>query len=371
MSDTVFKNADLLVAESKPLDVAESKPLDVAESKPLDVAESKPESLESQLIKKRAIEDVYSPLALKLLNKLSELNKLEDSEFKDKDLNRLSLKDLNIKTLIKLEIDKCLQSLQVSQKIQELHERQELHEQQELQEQQELHEQQKIDKPSKRLAEKVSINYYLEMRINNKAGTDLDMSEWDDRYKNEDLQQADPKILNKITEIRYNHNAPTDFSWLQYFPNVRSLTCKKTVITSLALLKNFKNIAMITFKTNCLNDISDLNNMDLIIFHCENNPITSVNINNMNRLKMLSFTSCSITDVTLQSLRILDTFICDFNNIREIILIDLPVLFEINCSHNEITILDVTGCPTLRKINCEYNNGMQIVGLNLLTDVHE
>ena len=175
----------------------------------------------------------------------------------------------------------------------------------------------------------------------------------------DELKNADLDILTTINSISYNDNKPTDFSWLQYFPNVKSLTCIRTIITSLQMLHKSKYLRIIRFESNDLKDISDLKYLNLTILICTDNPIEIVdlsNFKNFKELKSLDVSRCQLTDLTIKSLHQLSIIYCEQNNIYKLILEDLPKLQGLMCQYNRLSTIDLSKIKNLKYMNYEHNN---------------
>lgn len=110
---------------------------------------------------------------------------------------------------------------------------------------------------------------------------------------------------------------------------------------------------------NSVNDIKHFPNVGIL--WCDNNIITSIDLNNHPGLHELHCFDCRITDLNIAHTHI-HTLRCQNNYIETFNISENCNLYDIDCSNNKITSLDLTGCSNLFFLDCRKN---PITSLNI------
>ena len=151
--------------------------------------------------------------------------------------------------------------------------------------------------------------------------------------------KKNPNLFLNIKYINYAYNNATDLKWLQYFPNISTLSCTKNKLTSesLADLRFVPNLTALYIDNNRIKDLSNIQYVPrLLELKCSSNYLRSLPPINPN----------------------IEALYCFNNRIKQITFTDSSDIFKIKilfCSDNELTLLDVSKCVLLEQMNCRYN----------------
>ncbi len=184
--------------------------------------------------------------------------------------------------------------------------------------------------------------------------------------------------LEAVTVIDLNGQSKLkNLKGIEYFTNLKKLTCMQTGISSIDLSKNTKleelvctnssNLTSLNLSGNpnlkilkCqVNNLSSLNlskNTKLEELNCRGNKITSLDLSGNPNLKKLECYNNQISSLNLQKCTKLTYLACYTNELKSLDLSNNTSLKELYCENNEIASIDVTKCKSLAYLDCSGNN---------------
>ena len=122
---------------------------------------------------------------------------------------------------------------------------------------------------------------------------------------------------------------------VEYFKNLKYLTCTETSLQSLDVSKNplLEDLAL---NENELTTLKVSGLSKLLNLYCENNRLTSLDVSGCTALR---------------------TIRCGYNELESLNVTGCEALAYIYCYYNHITTLDVSGCQELKELSC-FNNSL-------------
>ena len=162
--------------------------------------------------------------------------------------------------------------------------------------------------------------------------------------------EIQPSEAFLIDELNVNSSNISNITGIEYFSELKSLSCA----------------------VNPINTIDVTNNLLLIDLFCNNNDLTTLNVNGLTNLEYLNCNQNQLTTINLSSLSNLEYLFCNNNAITTFNFTGLTKLYEFECIANPLSSLDVTPCTSLNSLNCSSNQltNLNISGLNQLSNVY-
>lgn len=169
------------------------------------------------------------------------------------------------------------------------------------------------------------------------------------------------------TSINCNFLNISDFTGIEAFVNLHSLTIVYNPVTTLDLSQNTA-LTVLDIYNNNLTSLDVSNNTALVELRCENNPIGSLDVGNLPVLDMLTCGNCALTSLDVTNNPMLSTL--DLGNYtsfnpNQLTSIDLSNntdLATFGIAGNLLTAIDVSNNDALSWFSCHYNN---ITSLNI------
>ena len=96
--------------------------------------------------------------------------------------------------------------------------------------------------------------------------------------------------------------------------------------------------------------------------YCDQNKITSLNVQGLNALKLLDCSGNQLTSLDVQDLTALQVLSCTENLLVSLDVRHLTVLRELYCSFNKLKVLNVQGVANLETLKCYRND---LISLNM------
>ncbi|RYJ38770.1 Internalin-related protein [Flavobacterium anhuiense] len=177
---------------------------------------------------------------------------------------------------------------------------------------------------------------------------------------------------------------------LSQFPNLETLICNSTVLTSINLsgLKKLKTLDIgSNLLTNLnLSELSSLENLycsfnsltELDLSACKNlvnviaykNKFASLSIKDMPKLENLELHQNSLLKLAnfenLPALGKLTVYDCALTSLS---LSDLSSLKQLNCSNNKLVSLNLEKCPNLKNVTCNFNTLLTTLNISALENL--
>ena len=141
--------------------------------------------------------------------------------------------------------------------------------------------------------------------------------------------------INDIRGLSIDNKGIENLKGIEYFTELKELSCSRNKLQSLNLSKNTK----------------------LTHLSCFGNQLTSLNISNCTELEWLQCPSNKLTSLDVSKCSKLNWFDCSNNELSSLDLSKNIALETLDCNQNHsMTTLNVSGCEALKSINCWYNN---------------
>ncbi|PWA07206.1 DUF7619 domain-containing protein [Flavobacterium psychrotolerans] len=138
------------------------------------------------------------------------------------------------------------------------------------------------------------------------------------------------------------------------FTNLRALSCNNNQLTSLNV-NDLINLEQLSCDYNQLTslDVSSLTKISYLT--CGNNLLTSLNISGLINLQFLLFDYNQLVSIDLSSsTNLLDLYVGN-NQLTSLNLSGLTKLRQLYCYYNQLTSIDIIGLTSLGTLSCEYN----------------
>ena len=193
------------------------------------------------------------------------------------------------------------------------------------------------------------------------------------------LQSKDTIVINKIRNKHKNKYIHCD-----YFELIQKDIYKKyLILDKLTININNPNILTISFEfcnikklyitskyikylycnSIYLNQII-LHCNKLILFECNNNFLTNININKCKKISVIDCSDNNIHHITFNKCNKIKKFYAKNNQITDISFNNLPIE-EINLYSNLIENINITNCPKIEKLNLKFNNIKNLILSNM------
>ena len=158
------------------------------------------------------------------------------------------------------------------------------------------------------------------------------------------------KNLEKAIIENYDQNKDGTISQLEA-EAINNLFLVEKGITSTEDLHFFKNVKMIVLDDNVISSIV-LQDMDkLNLFSCTGCKVTSFKAENLRNLTSLYLDNNSLDNISLKATPKIDQLTLSLNQLKTIDLFQLKNLRRLNVEHNKIQKIDISGNPALQTLN--------------------
>jgi hypothetical protein len=157
-----------------------------------------------------------------------------------------------------------------------------------------------------------------------------------------EIQMSEASLVTGLN-LRSTNNRIASAEGLQYFTNLKRLTCSGNSLTSL--------------------DVSMLSS--LVYLNCGNNNIVTLNVLGLGQLKELWCNNNDLTTLNTEGLTSIETLLAHVNNLSSLNLNTMPALKGLKISGNEFTTLDLTTSSTLEVVECSANPLTQLTVANM------
>ncbi len=134
----------------------------------------------------------------------------------------------------------------------------------------------------------------------------------------------------------------TSLKGIEYFTQIRSLSCRNEALESLDLSKNTK-LRILYCDSNNLTNLNISKNTELDAVYCDSNNLTSLDVSKNTKLELLDCANNQLTELDLH------------NNTK---------LTELYCNSNKLEALDLSKNTSLLRLCC-YNNVLDNIKLDI------
>ena len=150
--------------------------------------------------------------------------------------------------------------------------------------------------------------------------------------------------INAVDNLSMKNTAISTLRGLEYFTQLRSLTCTGAGLTSLDV-SMFPNLKWLDCGNNSLTSLDVTHNGELLELTCTQNSLTSLDLSRNAKLQKLS---------------------CFWNSLTALDVSRCPELTQLQCNGNRLTALDVSKNTKLTYLSC-YSNCLACIDLSLNT----
>lgn len=156
------------------------------------------------------------------------------------------------------------------------------------------------------------------------------------------------------SDLNANAAVIADLTGIEAFTNLTVLRCNNNSLTSLNVnaLTNLINLDCSYNQISALN-LSNLTN--LMILNCSSNLLTALDVTSLTVLEELNFSINQLTAINVNSLANLKTLICSNNGINTLSLNDMPNLEHLEYAYNFSSSLTFSNVPSLKYLDCNGN----------------
>ena len=185
--------------------------------------------------------------------------------------------------------------------------------------------------------------------------------------------------IEAVTVITVCTDDITSLSGVEYFTNLRELSCGGTQTSSLSGLgvltdlnvSNNVNLESLWCAENQLTSLDVSNNSKLRYLNCRNNKLTSLDVSQNRALTELAFEGNMISAIGLSNNTALKRLFCNNNMLTELDVSHNSALTYIQCSSNQIGNLNVGMLVDLSFLSCSNNrlSSLDISNNTLLTEL--
>ncbi|MEF9942274.1 MAG: LPXTG cell wall anchor domain-containing protein [Lachnospiraceae bacterium] len=169
---------------------------------------------------------------------------------------------------------------------------------------------------------------------------------------NNSLSQSE---MDAVTSIMIVESPVTSLTGIAFFPNLMSLNCKNSHLTSLDVSKNLALKYLFCSSDSGTNQIKSLDltkNTILESLGFASNLLTSLDVSNNPKLESLDCSYNQLTNLDVTKNTALTNLSCTRNQLTSLDVSNNTSLFGLNCSENQLTSLDVTTNTALMNFDC-------------------
>ncbi|MBP3318352.1 MAG: fimbrillin family protein [Alistipes sp.] len=177
----------------------------------------------------------------------------------------------------------------------------------------------------------------------------------------------------------------SSLSGIEYFVNLKYLSCSYNQLTALDVSKNTalelldvfdnpittldvsKNVALTALScySNQLTTLDVSNNTALTDLRCQTNQLTTLDVSNNTALERLLCSSNQLTTLDVSNNTALKSLQCSSNQLTTLDVSNNTALESLQCSSNQLTTLDLSNNTALKSLQCSSN---QLTTLDVSND---
>lgn len=189
--------------------------------------------------------------------------------------------------------------------------------------------------------------------------------------------------ISGITSLGVGGLRIKNLQGLEFFTELRSLSCEGNRLSSLDVSKNTKltdiycadnyltaldvsnNVALTSLQcwNNQIETLNVSNCKDMILLHCQENALTSLDLSGLTSLTNLQCEQNKLTSLDLSNNAAIEYMFCHSNKLTSLNLQGCTKLLSIYCQENELASLSVAGCDKLWELDC-YDNQLTTLDLS-------
>ena len=172
-----------------------------------------------------------------------------------------------------------------------------------------------------------------------------------DIKKDNKLVPAERKAVKKID---VHGKSIGRLNGIEFFPNLETLYCYNSTLTSLDVSKNEK-LADLWCSQNNLTSLDVSKNPELKELWCSDNNLTSLDVSKNIALQKLACSGNQLTSLDVSENEKLEILLCSGNQLTSLDVSQNSALEQLSCYDNQLTSLDVSKNTNLTSLNCNQN----------------
>ncbi|MBE5933369.1 MAG: hypothetical protein E7263_08125, partial [Lachnospiraceae bacterium] len=151
----------------------------------------------------------------------------------------------------------------------------------------------------------------------------------------------------------------------------KEIDCSNKNINSLTGIDVFYNLEELHCDGNKLKQLDVSKCLKLVWLTCDDNDLTTLNLDNCNELDIIHCSNNSLVSIDLGDCTSLSSLYCDENKINTLDLSKCTKLTNLTCNNNNLSILNLNNCKNLKSLYCHENNisTLNISNCTYLTDL--
>ncbi|WP_298516743.1 hypothetical protein [uncultured Kordia sp.] len=173
--------------------------------------------------------------------------------------------------------------------------------------------------------------------------------------------------ISGITTLDVSSKNIADLTGIEDFTALQTLYCNDNQLTSLDVQNNLQ-LADLRCNDNQLTNVDLSSLLQLQIFSATNNQLSSVDISNNSSLLAIAVTENNLTALNTSNNPLLIQIICGQNQLMSLDVSSNPDLIDLYCYQNQLTTIDVTSNSILEVLWCRSNQltSINTTGINTL-----
>ncbi|TCI84734.1 T9SS type A sorting domain-containing protein [Tenacibaculum sp. M341] len=170
-----------------------------------------------------------------------------------------------------------------------------------------------------------------------------------------------------LNALRLNNKNISDLTGIEYFVNIRELSCEENNITSLNLEKNTKLVKLFCGNNSNLTTINITNCPQLEDISAGNTSLNSIDLSNNTLLEELFLQNGNLTSLNVSSCTKLNYLNCSSNQIESLDLIANSDITTLRAGYNNLTRIDISNCTLLPELYLDNN---QLTNIDISSNIN-
>ena len=175
-----------------------------------------------------------------------------------------------------------------------------------------------------------------------------------DTDKDGSLSEEEINAVELIYVPNYSSSSAASIKGVEFFTQVKQLTCASGKLTEADVSKNTK-LEKLNLYGNKLTSLDLSNNTALTLLKVDANQLTSLDLSKLSLLEDLTVSENPLTGINLKNNPKLTKIACQKCQIESLDLSGNPELVTLSVNNNQLTSLDLSGNPKLGSLNVSKN----------------
>lgn len=169
----------------------------------------------------------------------------------------------------------------------------------------------------------------------------------------DDIKQNDSQSYTNVHTLNHQYKDGITEHTITIYGAVTVIYCSNNKITEFEYVKVDTNLLTLICPNNKLAALDVSLNQALVVLNCNENPLTSLQLNS--NISTLQCQKTLLSDLNLSIASNLHTAYCDQNENLQNITVNNPDLKTLYINNNKLTSLNVSGASNLTILNCSFN----------------